>query len=375
MSRVQMLRCLVNQRLTAAVEEVFELFERTIAEYEEQLSRSKEENERQQKLLEAVTNPDVQLHGTEVQKLTVRKEEVQPELQERSTNVNQEEPPEPAHIKEEQEEMWSNQEKEQLQGVEGADFSMFTFTHFPLKSEDAYVEKPQSSHLHKNQTKEERDTENLKTEAEGMHCGGSEDFNPDSHLQPVTSDKTLHLPRFDTDHSCDWERHDEPQEGLNPLQNKGVSFSDMIYNTGNTSVSLSECALSFGQNKHLQERKGVHLAERPFCCSVCSKRYPSKTLLQRHMQRHSVVKPHSCSVCKKSFIRRAELVIHMRVHTGEKPFSCLICGRRFTTSGSLKSHSILHTGEKPFSCNLCKRKFTWLRSVKIHKCILKTSNS
>ncbi|KAM3866210.1 zinc finger protein ZIPIC-like [Diretmus argenteus] len=36
MSRVQMLRAVVEQRLTAAVEEIFGLVERTIAEYEEE---------------------------------------------------------------------------------------------------------------------------------------------------------------------------------------------------------------------------------------------------------------------------------------------------------------------------------------------------
>ena len=47
----------MKQRLTAAAEEIFELFERTIAEYEEELCR-------QRKLLDAVTEPQVQLHRT-----------------------------------------------------------------------------------------------------------------------------------------------------------------------------------------------------------------------------------------------------------------------------------------------------------------------
>ncbi|TDH09803.1 hypothetical protein EPR50_G00092530 [Perca flavescens] len=62
MTKVQMLRSLVEQRLTAAAEEIFGLFERTIAEYEEELCRSKEKNERQQKLLDAVFNPQLRLH-------------------------------------------------------------------------------------------------------------------------------------------------------------------------------------------------------------------------------------------------------------------------------------------------------------------------
>lgn len=62
MSKVEMLRVVVNQRLTAAAEEIFGLFERTIAEYEEELSRSKWENERLRKLLDAVLKPEVRLH-------------------------------------------------------------------------------------------------------------------------------------------------------------------------------------------------------------------------------------------------------------------------------------------------------------------------
>ncbi|XP_049891285.1 uncharacterized protein LOC126384325 isoform X6 [Epinephelus moara] len=61
MSKVQMLRAFVNQRLTAAAEEIFELFETTIAEYEEKLEFSSKENHRQRKLLDAVYNP-VRLH-------------------------------------------------------------------------------------------------------------------------------------------------------------------------------------------------------------------------------------------------------------------------------------------------------------------------
>ncbi len=55
MSKVHMLRALVEQRLTLAAEEIFELFERTMVEYEEQLCR-------QGKLLNAVLKPEVRLH-------------------------------------------------------------------------------------------------------------------------------------------------------------------------------------------------------------------------------------------------------------------------------------------------------------------------
>ncbi|XP_032363648.1 uncharacterized protein LOC116680451 [Etheostoma spectabile] len=75
MSKVQMLRGLVEQRLTAAAEEIFGLVERTIAEYEEELCRSKEEHERQRKRLDAVFSPQLRLHRAELPQQHVCKEE------------------------------------------------------------------------------------------------------------------------------------------------------------------------------------------------------------------------------------------------------------------------------------------------------------
>lgn len=57
MSSVEHLRDFVNERLTAAAEEIFGVFHRTIVEYEEVIDR-------QRKLLDVVWKPDIQLHGT-----------------------------------------------------------------------------------------------------------------------------------------------------------------------------------------------------------------------------------------------------------------------------------------------------------------------
>eukprot|EP00064_Thunnus_orientalis_P022392 superscaffoldBa00007489_g22587 len=120
----------------------------------------------------------------DVRKVIVGEEE----QQEWSSSLDQEdqEEPEPPHIKEEQEELWTNQEGEQLQRLQEADITKFTFTPVPVKTEDD-EEKPQSSQLH------QRQTEQMKTEADGEDCGGSEparNSHPDRHFQPDTDDKT-----------------------------------------------------------------------------------------------------------------------------------------------------------------------------------------
>ncbi|XP_061886301.1 uncharacterized protein LOC133636347 isoform X2 [Entelurus aequoreus] len=50
---------LMEQRLNVTVEEIFGVLERTIAEYEEELSRTKEENKGLEELLDAVFKPQL----------------------------------------------------------------------------------------------------------------------------------------------------------------------------------------------------------------------------------------------------------------------------------------------------------------------------
>ncbi|XP_044043509.1 gastrula zinc finger protein XlCGF57.1-like [Siniperca chuatsi] len=347
MSKVQTLRAFVSQRLSAAAEEIFELFERTIAEYEEELCG-------QRKLLDAVFQPEVRLHRADVQLLSVSKEEDPPEQQDWSPSLDQEDPPEPPHIKEEQEELWTSQEGEQLRGLEEADIIKFTFTPVPVKSEEDDEEKPQSSQLH------QRLTEQMKTEADGENSGGPEparNSDPDRHLQPATYDKMPDSSESETDDTCDWLETREPPSGLNPLQNNEVPVSDQECNTGKTSSSSSECASSFGHKGHLQEQDGLQTGEKPYSCSVCGKRFRHKLSLTDHMRIHTGEKPFSCSVCGKRFTQNSHLTTHLRVHTGEKPFTCLVCKTSFSSRGHLSRHIRIHTGEKPFSCSVCSKRF------------------
>ncbi|TNN33899.1 hypothetical protein EYF80_055939 [Liparis tanakae] len=110
---------------------------------------------------------------------------------------------EPSHIKEEeenpneeeQEELWTNQEGEQFQGLEEAGMK-FSFTPVKIKDDEEEV---QSSQLH------QRQTEKMETEADGVDYGGPE---PDRKLDPESDPR----PETDeTDVSDDWEETREPQ--------------------------------------------------------------------------------------------------------------------------------------------------------------------
>ncbi|XP_030607365.1 golgin subfamily A member 6-like protein 22 [Archocentrus centrarchus] len=111
MLSVQYLREFINERLTAAAEEIFTEFEKTIVQYEEEI-------ELQRRLLDITWKPEIKLHRTELrQSLCSKEEEALPEQklwkQERSSSLDQEEP-EPPQIKEEEEELCSSLEGEQL---------------------------------------------------------------------------------------------------------------------------------------------------------------------------------------------------------------------------------------------------------------------
>ncbi|XP_063750197.1 zinc finger and SCAN domain-containing protein 31-like [Eleginops maclovinus] len=378
MSTVQMLLALKKQQLTASAEEMFALFEKTIAEYEEELCRSEEKNDRLQKLLDSVLQPQLRIHTADVQQLVVVTEEVLPEQQEWSSNLDQGVPESPPHIKQEQEELWSSQKGEELQELEEADITKSTFTPVPVKSEDD-EEKPQSLQLH------QRQAEHMETGTDGEDCRGPEparNSDPESRLQPKTEDNSQNCSEPETEDSsepetedssepetedsseqdtedsseqdtedsseaeaevrADWKETTEHPSVSNLLKNRPQSVSDSQHSAGKKLFECSVCKKSFTQNGSLKTHMIIHTGEKPYSCSVCNKSFAQNGSLKRHMRNHTGEKPYSCSVCKKCFSESGSLRKHMRIHTGEKPYSCSVCKKSFTRSGHLKKHMRTH---------------------------------
>ncbi|XP_077583430.1 uncharacterized protein LOC144203731 isoform X2 [Stigmatopora nigra] len=80
-------------------------------------------------------------------------------------------------------------------------------------------------------------------------------------------------------------------------------------------------------------------------CKECGKSFSFACQLEVHTRWHTKEKPYSCTVCRKSFTTVSMLKRHHRIHTGEKPFRCHVCGKCFNQSAHLNTHFRLHTRE------------------------------
>ncbi|KAM9560094.1 uncharacterized protein ACWYII_017030 isoform 2-T2 [Salvelinus alpinus] len=182
MSQLQFLNVFLTERLTAVAMEISVVLEQNLGEYQEEISRSNEENKRLQNLLDLVFSSEIKLHREDSQQLSlpVSEEEVPPEQQhceQVSSPSQRQEDPEPTQIKEEQEELRTSQEEEQPQGLEPDTKDLL----IPACVKSDYEQDPPlPSHLDQTLENRERDslptntTEQIKTEPDGEDYRGSE---------------------------------------------------------------------------------------------------------------------------------------------------------------------------------------------------------
>nr|XP_057932754.1 glutamic acid-rich protein-like isoform X2 [Doryrhamphus excisus] len=249
--------------------------ERAIAEYEEELCRTKEENERQRQLLDAVSKRyQVGLHGADVsfqdgppqqqewssitepgepQHLHVKEEEEEPqhhhvkEEEEEPHHLHfkeeeeepqhfcvKEEEEEPQHlrVKEEEEDHSISQEGEHLEGPEE-----FPVIGVPVKSEDDEDE-GESEEKREAEPPSSSSTQHMTTEADGDHCGGSP---ADKLLAPLSDSEHT------TSHSPDTDDDDDED-----------STADMTCHPDNTRLKCQHCDKTFVKRGNLKVHVRSH---------------------------------------------------------------------------------------------------------------------
>ncbi|XP_061625202.1 zinc finger protein 37-like isoform X1 [Phyllopteryx taeniolatus] len=375
-----MLKDLVRERLIAAADEIFGLFETTIASYEEQLCRAKAENELQRQQLEAVCKTQVVLHVQDIQ-------------QRRSSSLKQEHLQSP-HIKEEKVE---------------ADISKLPLTAPHVESVDGNDEPPESLQFHHHSPSRNRcggpppddllaplsdcdDMEELlgsDVEREDIQQHNSSSLKQEHlqspHIKEEKEEADISKLPLTAPHVESVDGNDEPPESLqfhhqSPSQNRcgGPPPDDLL-------APLSDCEdmeelLRTDVEREGDDKQSNHsekmttfdkeetsqMCEQHFTCSICGKHLANNSILMRHLRTHTGEKPFGCIVCGKRFTQKPSMVSHMRTHTGEKPFVCLVCGKAFTQKPHLVSHMRTHTGEKPFSCSICSGRFRHRSNLNAH---------
>uniref|UniRef100_A0A674F806 Oocyte zinc finger protein XlCOF8.4-like n=1 Tax=Salmo trutta TaxID=8032 RepID=A0A674F806_SALTR len=383
MSKLQLFRVFLNERLTAAAVEIFGAVEQTVVEYQE-------ENDRLRRLLRIT--PEIKRCRIDSLQLSVSEEELLPEQQhceqEWSPSLGQENPELP-QIKEEQEELRTSQEEEQLQDLE-ADFK---FTPSCVKSECDQEDPLQPFTSPQTQTVENRECDPKQvdltpfvtvTHLKGLHipCDPPDNHNGASSQSSAVSSDPVGLnsnPPLD------------PSSSLNPNPSMG-EHCFKLSTTSRKTHHCSDCGEMFALKTDLQRHVTLYkkrLSECRFCrirydstctltahillchsgkpctCPVCGKTFQLKGDLSKHMMIHTREKLFKCD-CGKRFNRKENLTVHMVTHTGEKPFICVDCGKSFNQKGNLRNHKLTHTGEKSFSCDDCGKSFNHKGSLKMH---------
>ncbi|XP_041849478.1 gastrula zinc finger protein XlCGF8.2DB-like [Melanotaenia boesemani] len=356
MSSVQRLREFISERLTAAAEEIFTEFEKTIVQYEEEIDR-------QRRLLDITWNPQVNLYTKDLpQQLVCKEEDVLTDQQlsnrERNSSVDQERAALP-QIKMEQEKLSTSQEIEEVLKEEGNNI-MVTSTF-----EDVSEQETSCDQLYCLSTQSQ--TQEGRAPADSGSAA-------DLEINPV---KSCHRNRSQSNNMANatTETQFEPdistKQGQCDICGKGFRYKYSLeqhyrIHTGVKPFKCKICGKGFTQNGNMQSHMRTHTGEKLYSCGTCGKRFAYTCNLNVHRRTHTGEKLYSCKVCGKSFTQNSNLLSHMRSHTGEKPFLCGTCGKTFSLKNSLLVHVRIHTGEKPYSCRACGKNFSQRSNLMAH---------
>ncbi|KAI3359310.1 hypothetical protein L3Q82_002622 [Scortum barcoo] len=339
MSRVQLLRVLVNERLSAAAEEIFEAVKKTIAGYEEEIQLCRREVRRQRRMLRTAFKPEINKVPDQPQlALSVWDEDFPSNQQQErcdqewSSGLDQEdqEPPPPPPERRGARRAPPTNELDQLQsGYQsskggGAD---------PL---------PRARSAEREQAKAEAE------DGASSSCSPVEHDDSDEEWRGSAAS-----PSDDSDSNHKWKKRKGPRLPTAPKLHPTKKAKSRI--------CCKVCGKAFHANVSLVNHMEVHPKD---VCGVCGERFDTEESFQVHLKTH--VKAEICSVCGKCFGASSSLETHMRIHTGEKPFNCSECGKSFNCRHNMMRHIRIHTGEKPYPCSVCGKCFNDYSTLKRH---------
>ncbi|XP_057679412.1 zinc finger protein 182-like isoform X2 [Corythoichthys intestinalis] len=415
MDKVEMMRALLNARLSAAVEEIAVVFASTITQYEEELCRSKAENERQRQQLDSVYRPRNEAP-------TADNNEVLPLEQQQYNSMVEQHEPEPAKYEVEE---WAAPctftKEEPLQQFE------LPYSHVILKNE-----------YQKNKSRSEDNassssSQHVTTDGDGGYCGALQaDSRPpplshacsaapdDEHTRdkylppeqqenqsttgftlspkPATAEcssptalmKMISIENGWTEEEHKWnvcfkqeektnriidcppagnnedvvcksqvhlKQHEENRsaEPPSPLETCGeLSKGDVTCHPDNTHWKCSQCGETFGAKKNLRSHMMVHSGEK------------HRLLVRTETHLVTDTGENTTEEQDSSLSDQSTVIDGKKVQTSKKGFKCSVCSHRFSFKCNLLTHMRVHTGEKPFSCSVCGHIFSIKSNLLTH---------
>ncbi|XP_041757694.1 zinc finger protein 615 isoform X2 [Coregonus clupeaformis] len=246
------------------------------------------------------------------QQLPACEDQVPSEQQEWSPSLGQEDP-QPIHIKEEQQELWTS-----LGEGQESDTTEFIFTSACLQS-DRNQDPAQPSHLYQMQSTS-TSYEQLKRETREDH----QLLETPSASQPVSA-----------------VTREDHQLLETPSASQPVSA--VVKSTRPSSPSKSRCKVCgkmFVMKSYFFKHVRMHTKMRERVCGVCGKQVELDTI-KDHIQAH-IDAQFTCQFCSKCFTNNNALRLHMRSHKGEKPYQCTVWQRVCRRNQSNQSHEDPH---------------------------------
>ncbi|KAK5599153.1 hypothetical protein CRENBAI_025285 [Crenichthys baileyi] len=408
MSSVQHLREFISQRLTAAAEEIFGVFERTIVQYEEEMDR-------QRRLLDVIWRPDSSFQRTDLlRQYLSKKPEIPaaPQLfnQQGASTLNRQQPEpselkehvkaETLHIKAEQVKVCSSQEDQQLVLKHEVD-AMVNYTErghsapeptreqiFPRKfpligsrdREGSWYEESDSAgrelKLTRNRnpvsgsescsTLESRDQTEISKAP--VKCGAAEQ-TVHQHAEIslcIQTDVPHHCVSLEKEPPadqtfCDLEGNSVvDQQEPEPLQIKKERDGHLVLKEEIDSVTVtsayeeSDESEAEGNSKQNIFHSYLKAANRDQ--EGCWQRDSGSTSKADPMPRYKHM----------SYSNDTSSESPLNASTSDGSVGCQLCGKTFGSNADLKEHFKIHIVEKPFSCNVCGKAFKYNIKLLIH---------
>ncbi|XP_004078823.1 zinc finger protein 397-like isoform X1 [Oryzias latipes] len=258
MSSVQSLREFISEQLTAAAEEIFRQFEKTIVHYEEEMDR-------QRRLLDncsswrVPTNP----HRPDLEPPGVFEEDQPLWNQERSSSLRE------LQVKEEQEEPCSSQERWQENNVSSVKA--------PFEAESRC----------------EQLLSQIPLVPQDQQGGAYMEFDGDAEVMSQQRPN---------------------RRGCTDPEGAFLPERDFMIENDNRVCKCSICGKSLKDKYSLKVHNKIHTGEKAFSCHMCGKRFRYKHALKVHVRIHTNEKPFSCRVCGETFRQSSNLISHLKRH-------------------------------------------------------------